>query len=210
MPASKQAMIAAVRKLRWRENGTLSDRRDDIIRSLASFIRERRLATLTMKDIADRLGVVKGNLYYYFKSKQDILYHCHVKCMSISLSAMEDVQRSDEPSPAARLHELLTRHIRGLTEEVYGAVLLTDIENLAPQQRKHYVAMRDRMEQSVRVLIAEGIQRGEFREQDVALAGFAILGAINWIPKWFSVGGRLSAAEIAEGFSTQLIRSLRP
>ena len=77
MPASEGG-------LHWDVRASFEERRDQILRSLAAFMRERRLASLTMRDIAGQLGLVKGNLYYYFKSKQDILYHCHVKCIAIA------------------------------------------------------------------------------------------------------------------------------
>ena len=88
MPASEGG-------LRWDVRASFEERRDQILRSLAAFMRDRRLASLTMRDIADQLGLVKGNLYYYFKSKQDILYHCHVKCIAISLVALDEVIAMD-------------------------------------------------------------------------------------------------------------------
>ncbi len=200
-------MAKSARRQQWNVKSSVDERRDEILRSLSSFMRERRLSSLTMRDIAERLGLVKGNLYYYFKSKQEILYHCHVKCMEISLVALADAAAAKGP-PADRLHTLLVRHIRGITEEAYGGILLTDLEGLTALQRKRYVAMRNRFERGVRQLIQEGIDRGEFRRQNVAVAGFAVLGAINWIPKWFRADGPLSPAEIAEIFADQLIRSL--
>ena len=103
---------------------------------------------------------------------------------------------------------MLAKHIRAITDEVYGAVMLTDLESLTPLQRRRYVAMRDRFERGVRQLIHEGIDAGEFRRVDPRVAGFAILGAINWIPKWYDPRGELSAAEIAQMFTDFLVRSL--
>ena len=91
----KASMPAPESELRWDMRASVDERRDQILRSLASFVRDRRLASLTMRDIADRLGLVKGNLYYYFKNKQDILYHCHVKCIAISLAALDEVSAMD-------------------------------------------------------------------------------------------------------------------
>ena len=193
---------------RWTARATVDERRDEILKSLASVLRERRLASLTMEDIASRLGLVKGNLYYYFKNKQDILYHCHVRCMQDSLAALEAAERSGAPT-AERLRSLVVRHIRNIIESPYGGVLLTDLENLSAPQRKRYVAMRDEFEQGVRKLIQRGIAKGEFRPCNPRLAGFAILGAINWIPKWYQPGGRLTPEEIAEGFAEQFMRSLQ-
>lgn len=198
-----------MRRNGWDAKRTVDDRRDDILRSLAAVLRERRLSSLTMQDIADRLGLVKGNLYYYFKSKQEILYHCHVRCMQASLRALEEVEHA-KGSPSARLRQLLVRHTRTITEDPYGGVLLADLDGLAAAQRRRYVTMRDQFERGVRRLIEAGIRSGEFRRCDARLAGFAILGAINWIPKWYRPDGELGAADIAEGFADHFLRSLAP
>jgi AcrR family transcriptional regulator len=205
----KASMPAPESELRWDVRASVDDRRDQILRSLASSVRDRRLTSLTMRDIADRLGLVKGNLYYYFKNKQDILYHCHVKCIAISLAALDEVSAMDL-APADALHALLVKHVRNITEDAYGGVLLTDLESLTPTQRKRYVAMRDRFERGVRDMIRGGIADGTFAPQNIDLAGITILGAINWIPKWYRLDGPMSSAEIADSIANQLIRSLRP
>ncbi len=117
---------------------------------------------------------------------------------------------ADQLPPAESLRRLLIKHIRNITEDAYGGVLLTDLESLTPAQRKRYVAMRDRFEQGVRQMIRDAMAQGEFSVENVDLAGFTILGAINWIPKWHRPDGVLSSAEIAESMADQLIRSLRP
>ena len=89
-------------------------------------------------------------------------------------------------------------------------MLLTDLESLTPVQRKRYVAMRDRFEDGVRQLIRGGIADGAFASQNVDLAGITLLGAINWIPKWYRPDGPMSSVEIADRIADQLIRSLRP
>lgn len=202
-------MSQTARKPGWDARASVDARRDEILRSLAAILRERRLSSLKMQDIADRLGLVKGNLYYYFKSKQDILYHCHVKCMQASLEALERAEGAKD-SAATRLRWLLVRHIRAITEDPYGGVLLADLEGLSASQRRRYVTMRDQFERGVRSLIEAGIRSREFRACDPRLAGFAILGAINWIPKWYRPDGKLSPTQIAEDFAGQFLNSLRP
>ena len=87
-------------------------------------------------------------------------------------------------------------------------MLLTDLENLTRPQRRRYVALRDRFEMGVRSLIEEGIAQGEFADQDVNLAGFAILGAVNWISKWYNARGPRTAQEVAVAFADFFRRGL--
>ncbi len=62
-------------------------RREAILPNVANVLRNSRLSSLTIQQIAYELGMTKGNLYYYFKDKQNILFHCHIRSAEISLCA---------------------------------------------------------------------------------------------------------------------------
>lgn len=183
------------------------NRREVILRSVANVLRNSRLSSLTIQDVADELGMTKGNLYYYFKDKQDILYQCHMRSMDISLRALDQALATGT-TPAEKLRLLLVHHIRGIVDDGFGGILQTDLENLRADQRNHYVRKRDRLEHGVRHLIEDGVKRGQFECANVKLAGFAILGAINWIPKWYQPNGQFSAEQISEEMSDYFLRGL--
>ena len=183
-------------------------RREAILRSVADVLRNSRLSSLTIKQVADELGMTKGNLYYYFKDKQDILYHCHMRSMENSLRALSEA-RAMGRTPTEKLRILLLRHIRGIVDDGFGGILQTDLEKIRPSQRKQYIAKRDELERGVRTFIEEGVQAGEFMCANVKLAGFAILGGINWIPKWYRPTGPFTSEEISEHMTEFYLRGLR-
>jgi AcrR family transcriptional regulator len=184
------------------------DRREAILRSVANVLRSSRVSSLTIKQVADELGMTKGNLYYYFKDKQDILYHCHMRSVENSLRALSDAHALGR-TPSEKLRILLVRHIRGTIDDGFGGILQTDLENMRSPQRRQYIAKRDELERGVRSLIEEGVRTGEFVCGDVKLAGFAILGGINWIPKWYRPSGPFSSAQISESMTDYYLRGLR-
>ena len=51
---------------------------------------------------------------------------------------------------------------------------------------------------------------GRFAQADAKLLSFAILGAVNWIPRWYNPDGPSSSQEIADRFADYLIAGLRP
>ena len=195
-------------ELRWdgRKVGKES-RRESILSSVGSFLSSGRLSSLTMQDIANELGITKGNLYYYFTDKQDILYQCHMRAMESSMRALLRAHASDLPLDT-RLHQLLVDHVTGILKDGLGSVLLTDLESLHPEQRDAYVTKRDEFERGVRAMIEEGMRTGLFHCDESQLAGFAMLGSINWITKWFHPDGRLSVEEVAYGISDFLMAGL--
>jgi len=193
----------------WGGRGDSDNRRDVILRGLNRVLREHSgPQSFRMQDLAKHIGVVKGNLYYYFKSKQDLMYHCRIKCLQQSLEALERVQAGAGPS-SEKLHQLIRDHILVLTEGQYSAVLLLDMGNISAARRRKYVGLRDEFEAGMRRLIEEGIAAGEFPKRDVRMASFAILGSINWIPKWYRAGGPSTAAEIAEYQADFFVSALR-
>ncbi len=204
------AQRATVKKsARW--NGLPNpkdERREAILRSVAKVLRSSRLPSLTIKQVADELGMTKGNLYYYFKDKQDILYHCHMRSVENSLRALSDANALGR-TPSEKLRILLVRHIRAIIDDGFGSILQTDLENIRSSQRKQYIAKRDELERGVRLLIEEGVRTGEFLCADVKLTGFAILGGINWIPKWYRPSGPFTSHEISENMADYYLRGLR-
>jgi AcrR family transcriptional regulator len=200
--------MATSGRKRWDASGDFEERRTEILRSLGEVLRERHISALRMQDIADRLGLTKGNLYYYFKSKQDLLFHCHMRSMEGSLAALAQVQAMDG-SAADRVRALLMMHIRNILDESYGAVLLTDLENLSRPQRRDYIPLRDKFEHGLRDLIQAGMQAGEFPERNVTTIGFAILGGINWMCKWYNPKGPETSEQIAAAFADFYVDGLR-
>jgi len=195
--------------VRWDGVPSLKDhRREAILRSVASILRNSRLSSVTIQDIANELGMTKGNLYYYFKNKREILFYCHMRSMEISLLALHEAIQS-YGSPTDKLRILLTHHIRGIVDEGFGASLQTDFESLSVEQRRRCVRKRDEFEAGVRRLIEDGVRLGEFECRNVKLVGFAILGAVNWLPKWYRPGGDFIPQQIAEEMTDYFLRGLQ-
>lgn len=192
---------------RWGYTLTTEERRAEIMRSLSGILRERNISSLTMKDVADRLGMTKGNLYYYFKSKEDLLYQCHMKFMADSLRVLDECERIKGPA-STRLRALVKGIVLHVIEDPYGSVLVTVLEQLTPAHRKKYLAHRDTFTLAVRKLIDDGVAAGEFAVTDTKMASFVLLGAINSISRWYHPAGEHSPEYIAEAFTDLLLRGL--
>ena len=206
-PTSPEATPAGASRPWVGRSGSKRSRRDSILQCVGTILRDSRMSSLTMSDIAEALGITKGNLYYYFRDKQDILYQCHMRCMVQSLEALERIQaareRLDDP-----LHQLLIAHIEGMAGSPFGGVLLADLDALSATQRRHYIARRDEFEAGVRELIQYGVARGCYRCEDPKIASLSLLGAINWMPRWYQPDGPLGPAEMARAMARFLMRSL--
>ncbi len=95
-----------------------------------------------------------------------------------------------------------------MTDTLEGSPLAFEVPALSPERRAEIVAARDRYERTLRKFIVQGIKDGEFREVDPKLAVFAILGAINWIARWYRPEGAVHAPELGAQFADYLVGGL--
>jgi hypothetical protein len=60
----------------------------------------------------------------------------------------------------------------------------------------------------MREIIQQGIDQGLFRPGDPKMIGFAMMGAVNWITKWFDPEGPMTSQEIGQRFADYLVGGL--
>lgn len=191
---------AHVRKKRLR-------RRDEILASALQAFRENGYHGTTLEDIAGRLGLRNTALYHYFPDKEAILYECHRRSLEELERVLEEARGGFESAPE-RLAYVIRGHVRVMTDTLQGSSLAFEIPALSPEHQAEVVARRDAYECGVREIIAEGMEAGEFRRVDPKIAAFAILGAINWIARWYRPEGYLGAPELGALFARHLVGGL--
>jgi AcrR family transcriptional regulator len=170
--------------------------------------RRRGFHGASMHEIARALGMQKGNLYYYFKSKEAILFFCHDYSLDILLERLRVVERQ-QAAPAAKLRRLIVAFIHMILDELHGTALTMDLQALSKPHFRKVVAKRDRFDRGVRALIEDGMRKGEFRPGDAKLHTFAVLGAANWITRWYDPAGKAGSDEIAQAFAELLVGGLQ-
>ncbi len=183
--------------------------RVDILKSAAKAFRKLGYHGATVEQIATALQMKKGNLYYYFRNKEEILFACHQYSLDRLMQLLEEVERSDAP-PDEQLRRLVHAFVHTILDELHGTALFLDLEALTPAHLKAVIVRRDRFDHGVRAIVERGMTAGLFVRADPKLLTFALMGAVNWIPRWFNPDGPASSQQIAEAFADYFIAGLRP
>ncbi len=181
-------------------------RRNEILHAALQAFRQHGYHGTTLDDIARHLGVRKTALYHYFPDKQAILYECHRRSLAEIERLMKEARRIDPISD--RLAFVVQEHVRVMTDTLEGSPLAFEVTALSDDRQKEIIAARDSYERGLRRMIEAGIKRGEFRRVDSKVAVFAILGAINWIARWYRPEGSLHAEELGVEFANHLVGGL--
>ncbi len=171
-------------------------RRLAILRAAAGIFRARGFAAAGMREIASAADLSPGNLYTYFRGKNEILFFCQDRALDRLLAALARARAARGPL-AARLHGLAVAHVLCLVDDVDGSAAHLEVDALPARLRAPIVAKRDRYERGVRALIVSGIRRGDLGASDPTVATRAFLGALNWTAHWFRPEGPQSAPSVA-------------
>lgn len=187
----------------------VSRKRVQILKSAAAAFRRRGYHGASVEEIADALEMTKGNLYYYFKNKEEILFACHQHSLDLLLATLAEVQASADP-PDVKLRRLIKAFVHMILDELHGTALFLDLQALSKPHLRVIVRRRDEFDRGLRAIISDGMKQGVFVEGDPKLLSFAVLGVINWIPRWFDPRGAAQSSEIASTFADFVVAGLRP
>ncbi len=184
-----------MKKAQIKEKGT----KEQLLRVSAELFRENGYRATSMRDIAQALGIKTSSIYYYITSKEDLLREISLKTMDMLLKTGEKVAFSSLP-PEERLRQLILSHVQLLCKnfDLFTVTLHELTRTNASSFWEEIVGMRDRYEMLVRGIIRNGKESGAFRNIDEKMTGFALLGMLNWIIRWYSPSGEKSPEDIAQ------------
>ena len=183
-------------------------RQRDILHAALRAFRENGYHATTLDDIAEHIGVRKTALYHYFPDKEAILYECHRESLNEIRRVMDEALALE--TATERLGYVIREHVGVITGNLDGSPLAFEVPALSTERQAEIIAARDRYERDLRKLIEQGVKSGEFREVDSKIAAFVILGAINWIARWYRPEGALHAPELGTEFADHLLGGLAP
>src|SRR5438552_8850613 len=135
----------ARRRRRPRNADPQASTRVDILKSAAAAFRRLGYHGATVEQIAAALHMKKGNLYYYFRNKEDILFACHQYSLDRLHELLDDVERSGVP-PDQKLRRLIGSFVHIVLDELHGTALFLDLEALSPTHLKTVIVRRDRFD----------------------------------------------------------------
>jgi AcrR family transcriptional regulator len=198
------------RRHAWRAGdvATGESTRVEILKSAAAAFRRLGYHGATVEKIAAVLHMKKGNLYYYFHNKEEILFACHQYSLDRLLAQLDEIEQSTL-APDEKIRQLIGFFVHTILDELHGTALFLEPGALSPAHLKTVIARRDRFDHGIRHILEEGIRMGLFGPADAKLISFAILGAVNWIPRWYNPAGPATSQEIADRFADYLIGGLR-
>ncbi|MEM7083873.1 MAG: TetR/AcrR family transcriptional regulator [Pseudomonadota bacterium] len=105
------------------------------IRAAASVFAEKGFHGATTRDIAGRLGIQQGSLYYYFSSKEEALHEVCLLGLSDYAARMQSIVESNQPF-AAKLLASVTSHLSCYRENNEALKVYNDERLYLPKEKR--------------------------------------------------------------------------
>lgn len=185
------------------------DRRAQIYDVAARIFYENGYAATSVDQIAETVGILKGSLYYYINSKEDLLFHV-IEQAHEGLYALLTDQEQLGGTVTEQLARMVASHVTYLCDHPIAiGVFFNDFRFLSEERRAIIISHRDTYDSRFRRLLEQGQAEGTFSaDLDVKIVTFALLGMVNWLHQWYLSGGRLRPSEIADEFLQVVLRGI--
>lgn len=156
-------------------------RREQIVEAALQVMSESSIRRLTLKDIAQRMGMAPSALYRHFRNR-DAMMSAVLEHIRTKLYRNIEAVRQDSDHAVERLYRLLHRHLRLVREEhgIPRVFFSDELWGQRPERRRKMFRIVTGYLAEVEDIVREGQTRGEIRpEINPAAAARLFFGIIQ-------------------------------
>jgi AcrR family transcriptional regulator len=184
--------------------------RDAEILSAATIIfAQKGYAAASMQDVADAVGVLKGSLYHYIGSKEELLFRIFDESHQEAARRIAEISAM-EAEPLTKLYAYFKRLVHTtLVNRERTVLYFRDWRQLTGERRATVMKQREEYESFVRNLIVETYAAmGTRVEIEPKYVSFFLIGGLNWVADWYRADGPDSADVVAEGYARMAVATV--
>lgn len=191
-------------------NGAARRRDQEVLNAAAKVFHSRGYSDASVQDIADELGILKGSLYHYIDSKEDLLFRVLGDTHDEVQAILEQVEGMEGVPPLEKLREYARRQVEYTSRNLAKmAIYYHDADQLSELRRTELHRKRRVHEQFVTRLIEEAQERGDVAaDVDARLTTNYLFGSMIWVYRWYNPGGKLSPNELATTCADFILRGV--
>ena len=175
--------------------------RERILTEASRLFAERGYDGTSISELTEATGLAAGGLYHYIEGKDDLLIAICDELLEPLLERAREIVAADAP-PVEQLRELVEAWVGHVVAHRHHMLVFTQERQAIERQPRwrHVRSQRKAFEKILDEVLARGEADGTMTFADRRLSLLALLGMANYTPQWVRPNGRLSAAEIADGY----------
>jgi TetR/AcrR family transcriptional regulator, cholesterol catabolism regulator len=190
---TKKSGDSAARRTRFRE----------ILDAATSVFSQKGYATASLQEIADRVGMEKGSLYYYIDSKESLLFQVLQASSDEATELMREVDGLGLPTEekfCAYVSRLVTWYF---SNRERASIYQIEWRFLEGEYGRQVRTQRRLFSGYLRAIIEAAVAQGLAHPGlDSDLASRFVLSSIDNIPSWYRAAPASQIAEVATALTT--------
>jgi len=177
-----------------------------ILRTSARIFAEKGYHSTSMRDIARETEVSLAGLYYYCKSKEELLFLIQDNCFGRVHERLLE-RLSETTGATAKLRLVIENHLSFFAANMAEMKVLShEADSLAGEMHAHVTGRKQQYTRLVRRILSEVQQaqaaRGhDAQKVDLTVATYALFGMMNWIYNWYDPRGHLSVGDLVDNLT---------
>jgi AcrR family transcriptional regulator len=186
-------------------------RSDELVEIAAGLFLERGYDATSMQEIADQMGILKGSVYHYVRTKEDLLWMIVEPRLKELVDNARAIFEQRDKAVLERITLAIEAHAHSY--EVHYpfmfVIIREDGRTISPKRQKLYQALQQEYYQLWKVVIEEGVAIGELRNDlDGSTIAHGVLGMVNWMYRWFRPDGPMNSKDVAQTFASMVASGL--
>lgn len=175
-------------------------RDEEVLAAAAKVFAERGYSEASVQDVADELGILKGSLYHYIKTKEDLLFWLLEEVHRDVEEILEGVAGTEDIGPLERLALYVRRQVLYNLDNLQRiSIYYHDMDRLGDERLKVVLDQRHAHERFVNKLIRQAQDEGlADADADARVLTNCLFGTVIWTYRWYRPNGRVSRDRIAD------------
>ena len=169
-----------------------------ILKTAAKIFAEKGFHKTSVRDISRATRMSLAGLYYYFTTKEELLYLIQERCFVTLLQRWEQAAPV-ETDVRARIRVFAENHLSFFLHNMHEMkVMAHEDESLTGEFNDRILVLKRRYVKVIMDLIAELREREDGKGIDLRVATFCLFGMMNWIYTWYQPKRDLPLRQLTE------------
>ncbi len=183
---------------------TYDDKLARILRTAAAIFAEKGYHEASIRDISRATGVSLSGLYYYFGSKEELLFLIQDHCFTTLLENLDRLLEQ-ETDPLRRFRLMVENHLRFFINNMKEMKVLShELDSLTGEYGQTVNAKKRRYTETCGTVLQALSPMSSTIDPRVAV--FALFGMMNWIYNWYNPERDVPVSKLADDLGQLFLR----
>jgi uncharacterized protein len=168
-----------------------------VLSASSALFAEKGFERATIRDVSHATGMSLAGLYYYFKSKDELLFLIQYRAFESICKKLRSIIQK-EADPQTCLHSMINMHFEYFIRHMNDLKICSrEIESLEGEFYQKVAEKRKEYFDLTQSIFEKIIVQSGGSTSDSRLAALYLFGTLNWIYQWYRPGRDPDAKELA-------------